>query len=234
MLTGPPDDPTGFDFTRSQDLFINGLLDGTGGTCTSMPVLYVAIGRRLGYPLKLVAGTGHLFLRWDDSVTGERFNIEGTSRGFLSHPDEQYINWPRKPARAEIEGGYLLKSMTPREELAAFLDSRGTCLLHSGRLSDAAKAYRTAVELSPRFLPARLGVDLAEGLMKSRNAETDPEVIYELVQRHQRANAGKLRAGMPEVRPPSATGVSVRTPIVVDPMPVIQRSPTGPEAGVRA
>ena len=30
----PIGEATGFDFTRSQDLFINGLLQGTGGTCT--------------------------------------------------------------------------------------------------------------------------------------------------------------------------------------------------------
>jgi hypothetical protein len=42
-------------------------------------VLYVAIGRRLGYPLKLVECKGHLFVRWEDAK--ERFNIEGTSRG---------------------------------------------------------------------------------------------------------------------------------------------------------
>lgn len=42
-------------------------------------MLYVAIGRRLGYPLKLVECKGHLFVRWEDAK--ERFNIEGTSRG---------------------------------------------------------------------------------------------------------------------------------------------------------
>ena len=38
----------------SQNLFIHGLLGGHGGTCVTMPVLYIAVGRRLGYPLKLV------------------------------------------------------------------------------------------------------------------------------------------------------------------------------------
>lgn len=58
----PVDALAGFDFTRSQDLFINGLLEGIGGTCASMPVLYIAIGRRLGYPLKLVTRPSHSFL----------------------------------------------------------------------------------------------------------------------------------------------------------------------------
>ena len=36
----------------SKNMFIHGLLDGSHyGTCASMPVLVVAVGRRLGYPL---------------------------------------------------------------------------------------------------------------------------------------------------------------------------------------
>ena len=51
-------------FADSRDMFLHGLLTGEReGTCVSMPVLYVAVGRRLGYPLKLVAAKGHLFAR---------------------------------------------------------------------------------------------------------------------------------------------------------------------------
>jgi hypothetical protein len=43
-------------FTDSRDILLHGL---TGpqhlGTCSSMPVLYIALGRRLGYPLKFSA-----------------------------------------------------------------------------------------------------------------------------------------------------------------------------------
>lgn len=48
------------DWTDSRDLFINGLLgELRTGTCPSLPVLIVAVGRRLGYPLKLVHSPGH-------------------------------------------------------------------------------------------------------------------------------------------------------------------------------
>src|SRR5205085_7410862 len=50
----PSEDDDHF-FFDSRDVFLHGLLGSTrSGTCSSMPVLYVAIGRRLGYPLKLV------------------------------------------------------------------------------------------------------------------------------------------------------------------------------------
>jgi hypothetical protein len=38
-------------FADSRDIFLHGLVgDRRLGTCSSMPVLYVAMGRRLGYP----------------------------------------------------------------------------------------------------------------------------------------------------------------------------------------
>ena len=70
-----------YNATDSRNLFIHGVLNGHGGTCVTMPVLYVAIGRRLGYPLKLVEAYQHLFVRWDEAG-GERFNIECTCPGF--------------------------------------------------------------------------------------------------------------------------------------------------------
>jgi tetratricopeptide (TPR) repeat protein len=151
-----PDRLGNVDFTKSADLFLHGLLDGDGGTCCSMPVLYVAIGRRLGYPLKLVESPEHLFLRWDDPETGERFNIEGTSRGFVSEPDEYYETWPRPMTESERRVGYFHKPLTPKEELATFLTTRGHALFDLGRLEEARQTYETALRLSPKNIPARV------------------------------------------------------------------------------
>ena len=83
------------DFRDAGDLFIHGMLGGKGGTCASMPVLYVAIGRRLGWPIKLVHTLSHVFCRWDDAegrhqFGKERFNIEATGRGTNFFPDDYY------------------------------------------------------------------------------------------------------------------------------------------------
>lgn len=72
---------------KSQDQFVHGLVNGTGGTCASLPTLFVAVGRRLGYPLKLVQSAHHYFARWDDPVTGVSFNIEAHQDGFGFYPD---------------------------------------------------------------------------------------------------------------------------------------------------
>jgi hypothetical protein len=114
------------------DSFIHGVIQGDGGTCATMPVVYAAVGRRLGYPIKLASTRGkvfsHLFARWDDPRTGERFNIEAAGRGLTTPTDDYYRSDPlhrRYDLSPEVEAeGCFLRSMTPRMELVNFLGDR--------------------------------------------------------------------------------------------------------------
>jgi len=138
------------DFSDASDLFLNGLLTGKRqGTCVSMPVLYVAVGRRLGYPLKLVSSKAHLFARWESPDDKERFNIEATNQGLNCFPDDYYHTWPVTLTDDEINRGEYLKSLNPAEELAVFLSTRGHCLEAAGRLAEAQVAYAHAHALAP-------------------------------------------------------------------------------------
>lgn len=143
------------DFRDSRDLFIHGILFGDGGTCASMPVLYVAVGRRLRYPLKLVHAKGHVFARWDDPDGKKwggpaRLNIEASGRGMSVFPDEHYQSWPHKIQDWELAEGCYLRSLTPREEFASFLTMRGHCLQDTKRFAEAAQVLRWAAELDPK------------------------------------------------------------------------------------
>lgn len=140
-------------FADSRDVFLGGLLGPRHmGSCSSMPVLYAAIGRRLGYPIKLAATKGHLFVRWEDLSGKERFNFEGSGHGGGFHPDEYYRQWPFPVSEHEIEAGHYLKSMAPQEELAVFLTIRGLVLKSSSRLSEARLAFDRAHALVPESL----------------------------------------------------------------------------------
>jgi len=152
------------DFTNSQDLFLHGMVGAdNGGTCVSMPVLYLAVGRRLEYPMYLVLAKAHVFARWDDPESGERFNIEGAGDGFSSFPDEHYRMWPSTLTQADLATGHYLKSLTSAQELAVFLAARGHCLEDTGRLPEARLAYAQAHRLDPKsreyvgFLARALG-----------------------------------------------------------------------------
>lgn len=136
------------DFTNPGDLFIHGMVGGDGGTCLSMPVLYTAIARRLGYPVSLVTTKGHVFARWEDD-SGERFNIEATNQGLTVHTDEHYRTWPFPITNAEIERFGFLKTLGPDESLAVFIGSMGHALADTGQHHAAIKTYYSAALLDP-------------------------------------------------------------------------------------
>lgn len=137
------------DFSNPADLFIHGLIHGDhGGTCSSMPVLYAAVGRRLGYPIRLVLAKQHVFCRWDDGQA--RFNIEGATNGGVDfYPDEYYRAWPMPISDAEMASGEFLKSLSPREELAAFLLQRASCWQVHGGMNEARACLAEALCLMP-------------------------------------------------------------------------------------
>jgi hypothetical protein len=136
----------------ARDSFIHGILGPQrAGTCSSLPVLIAAIGRRLGYPLKLALAPGHVFCRWD--TPQERFNIEFHPEGLNSHPDEHYKQWPERwspemEAQEKRHPTWLL-SLSPPEELALFAATRAYCLDAAGRHAEAAVAIRAAHRLAP-------------------------------------------------------------------------------------
>jgi hypothetical protein len=154
-------------FADSQDVFLHGLLGPRRmGTCSSMPILYLALGRRLGYPLKLVTTKGHLFLRWESET--ERFNLEATGRGMNRYDDEHYKQWPFPLTEQEIaENGYL-QSLGPEEERAVFLTIRSQCLKENGRLPEAEAALAEAVRLAPKVQAYRLLLAEARGALIQR------------------------------------------------------------------
>lgn len=137
---------------RPVDTFIHGLLHGSGGNCASMPVLFAAVGRRLNYPLKLVKAKNHYFVRWDEDG-GERFNIEvSILDGFNCHEDDYYRQFPFPiTSKQEVDGNFLV-SMSPRQELAAFLNERGFCWSWIKEYRKAAESFLWAKITEPENL----------------------------------------------------------------------------------
>lgn len=135
-------------YADSKDVFIHGCTgERRMGTCSSLPVLYTAVSRRLGYPVSLVSAKAHLFARWQDEHT--HINIEATSVGFLSKDDEYYKTWPRPMSDDEQrEDGYLI-NLTPVQEFAVFLRNRGMALLYTGKPDAAIDVFEKIVRLLP-------------------------------------------------------------------------------------
>jgi hypothetical protein len=138
-----------FHFADSRDDLLHGLLTRREGTCTSLPVLFVALGRRLGYPLHLAIAKQHVLCQWVER-NGSRVNLEGSNEaGAAMLPDEHYHAWPRPLTPDDLASGRYLRPLTRSEEFALFLETRGHCLADNGRFPEAAKAYAQARDVAP-------------------------------------------------------------------------------------
>ena len=178
-------------FRDSQSVFLHGILsEDRRGTCSSMPVLYVAVGRRLGFPLKLVTAKGHLFVRWEGN--GERFNIEGTGVGVDSPSDEDYMKGPLPISREEVDKGLYLKSLSPSEELAVFLENRALCLKVNKRKDEALVAFAQANRLRPRHDNTEIGlaklVDAVTSTLPAERKLLSKEQFAKMGEEQQEAN----------------------------------------------
>lgn len=136
-------------WSRPENVFIHGPIQTRLGTCASLPVIYVGVGRRLGYPMKLATTFQHLFARWDDPQTGERFNIECTSQGFVSNPDNYYLRWPKELTEQQVNYYRATQSLTPIQEQAHAINNRSTCLHVLGKINEAAVVKAAALALDP-------------------------------------------------------------------------------------
>ncbi len=108
----------------------------------------IAVGRRLGYPLKLVLVPNHTFYRWDDV-----FNYQHTAAGGDIRSDESYHEWPVKWTHEDFAMNKRTKtwlhSMTPRQETSKYLCNRAILLTGSGRCDEALQAIDAARRFNP-------------------------------------------------------------------------------------
>jgi hypothetical protein len=138
-----------------------------------MPVLYVAIGRRLGYPVSLVAAHDHLFVRWQRPGEDASRDLEATSQGVVFQTDDYYKEW-RKIPEEEIKSGVSLHSLTPQQELATFVQMRAGALQFHKRLPEAVAAYSESAKLWPENRIFK--TSLADAIVKFAPSEFTPVV----------------------------------------------------------
>jgi len=139
-------------FLDSRDDLLHGLLTRKLGTCTSLPVLCVAIGRRLGYPMHLAIAKGHVLCQWlNGDGTHLNFEVSGNEGDCDRFADEHYHTWPQRMTADDVASGRYLRPLTAAEELALFLETRGHCLADNGRFEEARTAYDEAYRIAPRW-----------------------------------------------------------------------------------
>jgi hypothetical protein len=135
---------------RPEDSFVHGVVQGEGGTCGNLRVVYAAVGRRMGYPLMLANTKTHLFCRWDSLPWGECFNIEASGEGISFFEDEHYRSGRFEMSPETVTACGYIESFSPREEVASFMCQRGECWMQEKNFGEAVTAFAWANELDPK------------------------------------------------------------------------------------
>ena len=177
-------------FSSSADVFIHGLLGGKHrGTCASMPFLYAAIGRRLGYPVTIAARKYHLYIRYE-GVNGEHLNTEATeNRGFATPTDEEYRNGQYPMTQEEIDGAGWLRPLSNKEILGICLLNRANCLRSMKQYDQEIKTLAHAA----RYVP--------DSVLMTRVIEKNQELARNL---HAADRWDELWAELEALLPPTA------------------------------
>jgi len=132
---------------KLKNLYLNGILETKSGSCTTMPLLYLALAQRLKYPVYPVAAPQHLFCRYI-FPDGRYRNIEATSGGGWS-PDADYITDTEIPQQGIEEGAYLA-TMTYQQLVGDLIAENASYWARQRQYLRAAKYYTIATRLNPK------------------------------------------------------------------------------------
>lgn len=181
---------------KPEQQFLHGVIDGKQGTCATMPVLYMAIGHRLGWPIKVVVSRDHMWARWDDgrSKGGKRFNLEATSassdghEGSFNSVDDAYYAKALETPPIAIESGSDMGSLTGRQTLGVFLQARAGYWAAHGQWDSVERDLLMAASCFPE------NRDIREFLFKAM-ARTNPRYFTDEEQARFAAFMGGPNAG---------------------------------------
>ena len=130
---------------RKEHYHLNGILDTKRGICFTMPLLYVAVAQRLGWPVYPVGAPSHFFVRYSLPAFKHQ-NIEVTSGG-KHFGDEFYIKDFAIGERALKARSYM-RTMTYREYLGHLLYASASAFQDGHKRL----AYtERAAQLDPRY-----------------------------------------------------------------------------------
>lgn len=166
---------------KSESYYLNRLLDTKQGNCFSMPVLYIAVAERLGWPVYLVHVPDHCFVRYVDPTFKEQ-NIETTSNGGYV-PDAKYAQDFLVSESGRVRGTYL-RALTHRESLGDLVEKNAVTWGQRGRLPKAIDYLNVATKLNPRLVSAWANLASAHKMMAKRASGPEAQKHLELAAKY--------------------------------------------------
>ncbi len=163
-------------FNRQRDnYYLNRVLDTKQGNCFSLPLLYVAVAQRLGWPVYLVHVPDHTFVRYVDAHLTEQ-NIEATSGGGYV-PDAQYAKDFRVSKKGQKNGAYL-RTLSHRELLGDLAAMNAVTFGQDGALNKSIGNFELATKLNPKLVEAWNNLAKLYAVVGKNAAKTESDRFF--------------------------------------------------------
>jgi regulator of sirC expression with transglutaminase-like and TPR domain len=117
------------------------------GNCVSMPMLFLALGERLGLDVTLSTAPLHIFVKWTDDETGKTWNLETTSGAGFTR-DAHYRKLLPMTDEAVANGVYL-KALSRQETLSVMATLIVDHLIDTGRYEEAIEVADVLITAYP-------------------------------------------------------------------------------------
>ena len=107
--------------SRLSNKFINGYLSTKKGSCITLPMMYVVLAERLGFPIYVTRLPYHFFVRYvpEKKIPGFQQNIEATNGGGYASDREYKQNF--FVADKPVKNGVYLRTLSKKQYLASLL-----------------------------------------------------------------------------------------------------------------
>jgi len=151
------------------DVFVgfNEVLDQQQWNCFGLSILYITLGERLGIPLRMVAGHGHVFVEFDGTPP---LYIETTDKGRI-HESKDYLTTylPFPCVRPEE-----YRSLDHKQTVAVVLSQTALAVQHRGNAVLARQYFTLALEFDSDNAEAHSGL----GFLALANESIDDAIAH--------------------------------------------------------
>ena len=138
------DDPLG---QKTGAQFLASYLKTRKGNCISMPMLFLALGEKIGLDVTLATAPLHVFVKWKETETGKTWNLETTSGAGFTR-DEHYRELLPMTDDAVANGVYL-RTLSRKEALGVMASAVLDDLLRKGRYREAIGVANVLIAANP-------------------------------------------------------------------------------------
>jgi hypothetical protein len=141
----------GVEYKDLRQMLVFGLIDTKEGTCATMPVLQIIMGRKCGWPVSLICVKHHYMLRYDDGKN--RYNLEATDtgRGGFAIATDAEVMEEMKLSPQAVACGSDLRSLTNREIMAVFIAARARYYKDTNQMDLSDRDYSLARSQFPKW-----------------------------------------------------------------------------------